>query len=171
MAGLRGKDLKTMALTRIAAAGFILIGLLFVVVPAKAGVEVRIDKSAQRMAVIVDGTPTYHWVVSTGLGGGPRSGVYTPKRLERKWNSRKYNWAPMPHAVFFHEGYAIHGTNHVRQLGQRASKGCVRLHPANAATLFALVQKHGMKSTRIVVGGSIAGVKKPIATKRVSSLP
>lgn len=150
-----------MTLTRIAAAAFFVVCLFGAAAPAKADIEVRIDKSAQRMAVIVDGVPSYHWVVSTGRGGGPRSGVYRPQRLERKWFSRKYNWAPMPYAVFFHEGYAIHGTTHVKQLGQRASKGCVRLHPANAATLFALVQKHGMKSTRIVVGsGSVAGGKK-----------
>jgi lipoprotein-anchoring transpeptidase ErfK/SrfK len=160
-----------MTLTRIAAAAFFVLCLFGSVQTADAAIEVRIDKAAQRMAVIVDGVPSYTWVVSTGLGGGPRSGAYTPQRLERKWNSRKYNWAPMPYAVFFHEGYAIHGTTHVKQLGQRASKGCVRLHPANAAVLFSLVQKHGMKSTRIVVGsGNFAGFKKPRAVKKVASL-
>ena len=67
----------------------------------------------------------------------------------------------MPHAVFFDEGYAIHGTIHVTNFGRRASKGCVRLHPANAATLFSLVQKNGMKNTKIVVEqGAIASVEK-----------
>ena len=129
--------------------------------PATAGLEIRVDKAAQRMAVIVDGDNVHSWPVSTGLGGGPRSGTYTPQRMERKWNSRKYNWAPMPHAVFFDEGYAIHGTIHVKNLGRRASKGCVRLHPNNAATLFSLVQKNGMKNTKIVVEqGAIASVEK-----------
>src|SRR3990170_3947254 len=100
-----------MTLTRIVAAA--LFALCLFAAPAKADLEVRISKSAQRMAVIVDGVPSYTWPVSTGLGGGPRSGSYTPQRLERKWFSRKYNWAPMPHAVFFDEGYAIHGTIHV----------------------------------------------------------
>ena len=121
---------------------------------AEASVEVRIDKSAQRMAVIVDGVPTYSWAVSTGTGGGPRSGAYRPQRMERKWFSRKYGMSPMPHAIFFHEGYAIHGTIYVSRLGQPASHGCVRLHPSNAATLFGLVQRHGMANTRIEVGGS-----------------
>ena len=38
--------------------------------------------------------------------------------MERKWYSRKYNWSPMPHAIFFHKGYAIHGTLYVSRLGR-----------------------------------------------------
>ena len=119
---------------------------------ARADIEVRIDKSSQRMAVLVDGAQRYSWAISTGTGGGPISGVFRPQRLERSWYSRKYGRAPMPHSIFFDEGYAIHGTIHVSRLGQRASHGCVRLHPANAATLFGLVRRHGMGNTRIVVG-------------------
>jgi hypothetical protein len=62
----------------------------------------------------------------------------------------------MPHSIFFHKGYAIHGTIHVSRLGRRASHGCVRLHPANAATLFALVRNHGATDTRIFVGHGAA---------------
>lgn len=133
------------------------------VLPARAGIEVHIDKSVQRMAVIVDGSPVHTWVISTGLGGGPRSGSYKPQRMEKSWFSRKYGMAPMPHAIFFHEGYAIHGTIHVSRLGQRASHGCVRLHPSNAATLFGLVQKHGMANTRIEIGN---GGSAPVPTVR-----
>ena len=68
----------------------------------------------------------------------------------------------MPHAIFFDEGYAIHGTVYVSRLGNRASHGCVRLHPSNAATLFSLVRSRGMGSTTIVV--SNAGW--PIAKKK-----
>ena len=119
--------------------------------PAAAEIVVTIDKSAQRMRVAVDGAGQYSWPVSTGLGGGPPSGSYRPQRLERKWYSRKFNWSPMPHAIFFHGGYAIHGTYYTSRLGRRASHGCVRLSPANAATLFALVQRRGTGHTRIVV--------------------
>jgi len=118
---------------------------------ARAEILVKVDKASQRMNVVVDGLDFFTWPVSTGLGGGPRSGTYKPQRMERKWNSRKYGWAPMPYSIFFHEGYAIHGTIHVKQLGRRASKGCVRLHPENAAILFNMVQKHGMANTQIVV--------------------
>ena len=114
------------------------------------------------MAVIVDGMNSYSWPVSTGMGGGPRSGTYAPQRMERKWNSRKYNWAPMPYSMFFDERYAIHGTIHVKNLGRRASKGCVRLHPDNAATLFNLVQKRGMKNTRIIVESGHGGFRRAV---------
>jgi lipoprotein-anchoring transpeptidase ErfK/SrfK len=133
---------------RVAAA---LMALILWPVPAQADIEVRVDKASQRMFVSVDGEMRHFWTVSTGLGGGPHNGSYKPQRLERKWFSRKYNMAPMPYAIFFDGNYAIHGTTHVRQLGRRASKGCVRLHPQNAAVLFSLVQKHGAANTRIVI--------------------
>lgn len=119
--------------------------------PGRAEVVVTIDKSSQRMSVAVNGVSRYHWAVSTGTGGGPPSGVYRPQRFERYWRSHKFGWAPMPHSIFFHGGYAIHGTNHVARLGRRASHGCVRLHPSNAATLYSLVRGEGAGRTRIVV--------------------
>ena len=118
---------------------------------ASAAVIVNIDKSSQLMSVSVDGAPRHTWWVSTGLGGGPPSGTYRPQRLARKWYSRKYHWSPMPHSIFFHKGYAIHGTLYVSRLGRRASHGCVRLHPRNAAVLFSLVEQEGMGNTTIVV--------------------
>ena len=118
---------------------------------AQADLLISINKSTQRMAVTVNGVHRYTWAISTGLGGGPPSGSFEPERLERTWHSRKYDWAPMPHSIFFYHGYAIHGTPHISRLGRRASHGCVRLHPANAATLFALVQSHGKRNTHIVV--------------------
>ena len=78
---------------------------------AKAEILISVNKSSQRVAVIVDGAPRHNWAISSGLAGGPPSGTYRPERLERKWYSRKYDWSPMPHAIFFHHGYAIHGTN------------------------------------------------------------
>lgn len=118
---------------------------------AQADIQIIVNKAAQRMTVVVDGRPRYNWAVSTGLDGGPPSGNFRPQRLERMWHSRKYDWTPMPHSIFFHHGFAIHGTGQVSRLGRRASKGCVRLHPANAATLFALVKSYGMSRTRIAV--------------------
>ena len=58
----------------------------------------------------------------------------------------------MPHSIFFSGGYAIHGSYEISRLGRPASHGCIRLHPSNAATLFALVQAD-MGDTRIVVTG------------------
>ena len=66
--------------------------------------------------------------------------------------------SPMPHAIFFHKGYAIHGTYHISRLGGPASHGCVRLHPGNAATLFMLVRRYGMANTTIAISGATPGV-------------
>jgi len=120
--------------------------------PAQAEVFIAVNKSTQSMSVMVDGRERYRWPVSTGLDGGPPSGAYQPERMERMWHSRKYDWSPMPHAIFFHHGYAIHGTGYVSRLGRPASHGCVRLHPSHAAQLLALVRSEGR--TRIVVSNS-----------------
>jgi hypothetical protein len=56
----------------------------------------------------------------------------------------------MPHSIFFHDGYAIHGTTEISRLGKIASHGCVRLHPENAAKLYELVEKQ-LRFTRVVV--------------------
>ncbi len=121
---------------------------------ARASVLLSIDKSTQRMSVSVDGVPRYHWAVSTGRAGyGTPSGTYRPQRMERTWFSKEYYNSPMPHSIFFHGGYAIHGSYEIHRLGGPASHGCIRLHPANAATLFAVVKQRGMSDTTIVVSG------------------
>ena len=120
--------------------------------PACAGVVVQIDKSSQRMAVSVDGATRYTWPVSTGRSGyGTPSGVFHPQSMARHYFSRKYYNAPMPHAIFFYYGFAIHGTNELARLGGPASHGCVRLHPSHAPALFGLVQRNGSRNTRIEI--------------------
>ena len=119
---------------------------------ARADLVVQIDKSAQRMSVSVDGATRYSWPVSTGRDGyGTPSGTFHPQSMARYYFSRKYYNAPMPHAIFFYYGFAIHGTNDISRLGGPASHGCVRLHPAHAATLFALVQRNGPRNTTIQI--------------------
>ena len=59
--------------------------------------------------------------------------------------------SPMPYSVFFHGGYAIHGTNAVSRLGSPASHGCVRLDTKNAAKFYSLVKQVGPGNTRIIV--------------------
>jgi lipoprotein-anchoring transpeptidase ErfK/SrfK len=121
---------------------------------------VHIDKSSQRMMVAVDGRPAYVWPVSTGAGGhGTPTGHFRPRWMARSWFSTRYYGSPMPYSIFFHKGYAIHGTNYISRLGGPASHGCVRLHPGNAATLFMLVQRYGMANTSIVISGSNPGYR------------
>lgn len=134
---------------------FVCLVAFFATNRAQADIYIAVSKSAQRMTVMVDGRPRYNWSVSTGLHGGPPSGTFRPQRLEKMWHSRTYDWTPMPHSIFFHHGFAIHGTSQLSRLGRPASKGCVRLHPQHAAALFALVKERGMRSTTINISDSM----------------
>lgn len=137
----------TAAVAGLAVAGFMTGATASV---ALAGVEAHIDISAQRMTVKVNGRYYGTWRVSTARRGyrTPR-GTFRPKRLARMHYSSIYHNSPMPHSIFFRGGYAIHGTGAVSRLGRPASHGCVRLHPSNAAKLFSLVKRYGMRNTRI----------------------
>ena len=102
-----------------------------------AQVVARIDLSDQKMHIYVGEKLAHVFPVSTGPqrlrhAGRPLSGrVDAPK-----WRSRKYQMAPMPWSVFFHGGYAVHGTTDLRRLGRPASHGCVRLDPKNAKIFY-----------------------------------
>jgi lipoprotein-anchoring transpeptidase ErfK/SrfK len=133
----------------------LLAALLLTLLPvarAEAAVLVQIDRASQTMQVSVDGAGLYTWRVSTGRAGWiTPPGIFHPQFMAVRWYSRVFNNAPMPHSIFYSGPFAIHGTTDVARLGRPASHGCVRLHPQEAAVLFALVQKEGMRNTTIVV--------------------
>lgn len=104
----------------------------------------------------------HDWPVSTGLEetipspSGAMLDTDTPQgvfkldrgRFYEDYTSRQWK-SPMPFAMFFDwktegrtSGLAIHGTDEegVKNLGERASHGCIRLAPENAQTLFELIQ-------------------------------
>jgi lipoprotein-anchoring transpeptidase ErfK/SrfK len=104
----------------------------------------------------------YNWPVSTGrelveyAPNGARAPSFTPQGYYQLDPNRMYvhhisgQWGqPMPHAMFFsweknglQTGLAIHGATgeDIAELGKRASAGCVRLAPENAALLFDLIK-------------------------------
>jgi lipoprotein-anchoring transpeptidase ErfK/SrfK len=134
----------------------VIAALSFALLPAaksaEAGVLVRVDRGSQTMEVSVDGAYLYTWKVSTARPGyRTPTGVFHPQWMAVRWFSRIYYNSPMPHSIFFHGGYAIHGTYEISGLGRPVSHGCVRLDPANAAVLFELVQQQGKSATTIVV--------------------
>jgi lipoprotein-anchoring transpeptidase ErfK/SrfK len=130
----------------------LLLALAPQVVSAAQRIRAEIDLSQQRLSLFIDGGFNDIWLVSTARPGYRTPiGTFKPKRLERKWFSRKYDWAPMPHSIFFLGGYAIHGTTEVKRLGRPVSHGCIRLDPSNAARLFELVQRVGKANTTIVI--------------------
>ncbi len=120
---------------------------------AHARVTISVDTGAQQMTVEVDGATRWTWPVSTGRPGyRTPKGSYTAFRLERTHFSREWDEAPMPHSIFFtRRGHAIHGSYETKRLGRPVSHGCVRLHPANAAKLFGLVERRGVTGATVIV--------------------
>ena len=96
-------------------AGAIAAGMLMSATSAYAArIVAKVDLSSQTMTVTQNGVVKYRWKVSTGRKGYyTPTGTYSPKWLSKHHRSRKYNNAPMPYAVFFRGGYAVHGTNQV----------------------------------------------------------
>lgn len=130
----------------------------------QAGVEVKVNLTTQRMTVKVDGRHYATWKVSTGRRGYTTpTGRYRIQRMTTMHYSRKYNNSPMPFSVFYHGGYAIHGTGAVSRLGRVASHGCVRLRTSNAASLYRLIKSEGRRNTKITVFRG-----KHIAKKRLN---
>ena len=104
------------------------------------------------MDVYVDGSPRYRWPVSTARAGyHTPTGTFKPIALVRYHRSTIYSGSPMPYSIFFLRGFAIHGSYETKYLGRPASHGCIRLHPSNAAALYALVQQHGTGNTVIKI--------------------
>lgn len=117
-----------------------------------AALVAKIDLGSQTMTVSQNGLVKYHWKVSTARKGYVTpTGSWRAKWLSRYHRSSRYENAPMPFAVFFTGDYAVHGTYDLRRLGRRASHGCIRLHPDNAAAFFSLASKVGLANTRIVI--------------------
>lgn len=138
---------------RVVCAALMALAVLGFASDAEARLDIRVDLATQRMTVTTPEGETHSWAVSSGRDGYRTiRGAFRPTRLEKRWVSRKYGGA-MPNAIFFSGGFAIHGTGEVGKLGRPASHGCVRLAPAHAARLFALVQKHGKGNTRIAIHG------------------
>ena len=138
---------------RLILAAAIFVGAAFPSYGFAKDLLVTINKSSQKMTVSMDGVETYTWLVSTGgYRYSTPSGTFKPFRMERDYFSKQWDNAPMPHAIFFTmQGHAIHGSPYTKRLGTRASHGCVRLAPDNAAKLYALVQETGMANTRVIV--------------------
>lgn len=135
-------------------AGLAIVGMLAVMpsLATAATVVAHVDVATQTMTVSRQGKLLYTWPVSTARKGfdTPR-GDWRPYRIHELWKSRKYDDAPMPFAVFYDRGWAVHGTTAVSRLGRPASHGCVRLATSNAKAFYELVREVGPGNTRIIV--------------------
>ncbi len=123
-----------------------------------------VDLKTQRLTVMEGDAVKYVWPISSGRPGySTQTGTFQPQWTARMWYSRQWDMAPMPHSVFFNRGTAFHATSATGMLGRRASHGCIRLHPGNAAKLYGLVHKHGLYSTKVIVHSQPSD---PVVAKR-----
>ena len=129
------------------------------VVPARPAppaitLNIDIDLTRQKMTLTEYGKVVGSWPISSGAEGHRSpTGSFRPLWQSKMWYSKQYDNAPMPHAVFFSGGVAMHGTQSVGRLGSPASHGCIRQSPSNAEKTYKLVSKHGNSHVKIVVHG------------------
>ena len=154
---------------KLALSGIVISALALSAAAAQAmQIDVLVDKVSQHMHVSVDGVQKYDWLVSTGgQGFDTPSGNYHIFRMEKEHFSVEWDNAPMPYSMFFTGiGHAIHGSYHVKALGTRASHGCVRLAPENAAVLWGLITKAGFKNNTVVIKGGFFDPGEKLTTEK-----
>lgn len=152
---------------RIVALVSLMLGLAAAPLAAEARVNIQVDLASQSMHVTAPDGSVHRWAISSGRKGfRTPTGHYASQRLARMHYSRKYDDAPMPHSIFFRGGYAIHATSSVGMLGRPASHGCIRLAPAHAAQLFAMVKQSGAS---ISIAGAAPGDGRVYAGKRAKT--
>ena len=127
---------------------------------------------AQTLKVIENGVEVMNVKVSTGkeervtatsgrtyVSTTPK-GFFRPTKMYKDYLSYTWN-APMPNAVFFIGGIAIHatGTSNYSKLGTRASGGCVRTTLEDSLKIRELVMESGKGSAagNYVVAREAAG--------------
>jgi hypothetical protein len=111
--------------------------------PALAKVEIRVDLDRQRITVVKNHEAPIVWKISSGRPGYETpTGRFIMQRMDADHFSDEYDQAPMPYAIFFSRGLAIHGTTQPG-LGRPASHGCVRLSVDHARDLYEWVEQYG----------------------------
>ena len=142
--------MRSLARAAVAAAALLSTASL-----AQAKVKIDIDLTAQTMHVEANGK-SMNWKVSSGkFGYETPAGAYKVLWMDKDHFSDTYDHAPMPNAIFFAPGYAIHGASK-SSWGHPASHGCVRLPVGLSAQLFEMVKKQGAEIT--LTGGSQANM-------------
>jgi hypothetical protein len=118
------------------------LGLTLVPGLAQAKVRIAVDLDAQTIHVEAK-SQTFDWKVSSGKSGyDTPTGTAGVLWMDKDHHSDEYDQAPMPNAIFFAPGYAIHGVAK-SQWGHKGSHGCIRLPVAKSAILWDLVKAEG----------------------------
>ena len=129
---------------------------------AQAKVHILVDLDSQTMHVEAK-DKTFDWKVSSGASGyDTPAGSYGVLWTDKDHKSDEYEGAPMPNAIFFKPGFAIHGA-YKSNWGHPASHGCVRLPVAKSAILWDLVKAEGAEIT--ITGGDPDAVARSVAER------
>ena len=132
---------------------------------AFAKVRIAVDLDTQTMHVEAKDR-TYDWKVSSGASGyDTPPGSYGVLWTDKDHKSDEYDGAPMPNAIFFKPGFAIHGA-YKSNWGHPASHGCIRLPVAKSAVLWDLVKAEGAEIT--ITGGDPDAVPAAVAERQPS---
>lgn len=128
--------------------------------PISKTLKLEVSLSERTLTVIENGEVRETHPVTVGSPDHPTpTGAFTIDRLiwNPSWNPPPSDWArdrkpmgpgwnnPMGRVKMFfhHPTYYVHGTRSVRELGQAASHGCVRMSNADVMRVAQIVMEHG----------------------------
>lgn len=100
---------------------------------------IQIDLDEQRLIAWEFGKPIYAVIVSTGKASTPTyPGVFAihAKRHPERMRGPGYDIPNVPHAMYYHRGYAIHGAFWHSRFGTPVSHGCTNVAPDHARWLY-----------------------------------
>lgn len=105
--------------------------------PGEKWIEVNV--STQRVTAWEGDKAVMSFIVSTGLPNTPT--VLGKFRVYQKLTATRmsgvgYDLPNVPHTMYFHQGYALHGAYWHENFGEPMSHGCVNLSLPDAETLF-----------------------------------
>jgi lipoprotein-anchoring transpeptidase ErfK/SrfK len=100
---------------------------------------IEIDLSSQRLIAWEGEQQVYAVIVSTGKKATPtRPGVFSiqSKRQLDRMGGSDYDIPDVPHAMYYHRGYAIHGAYWHNHFGTPVSHGYINVAVDHAQWLF-----------------------------------
>lgn len=100
---------------------------------------IEINLSSQRLFAWNGSKQAYAVIVSTGKKATPTpTGIFSIKSKRRldRMRGEDYDLPDVPYVMYFHQGYAIHGTYWHKRFGTPVSHGCINLAVDRAKWLF-----------------------------------
>jgi lipoprotein-anchoring transpeptidase ErfK/SrfK len=100
---------------------------------------IQVDLSSQRLIAWEGSTPVYAVIVSTGKRATPtRVGTFAvkTKHVSTRMTGPGYDVSNVPHTMYYHRGYAIHGAYWHKKFGTPVSHGCINVAVDHAKWLF-----------------------------------